>query len=224
MKKLLPLLAAVCLAFSFVSCATQPALKTNYTPPSTTQIKQSVTTAQEKTASIGKHADTSAKSLTEAAAKTKTAQDRITLLLQVTKDQPTLQEMVRLVGNDLTQITLSLNTAQGEIGQLQLDVQSLESTLTHAQLQIIDLRDQVEKQTGLLNDANRNANALMAQSAIDKANAHKFKAIILITAVLGVGALLFGIFGLRVFAPPLLWLLLGLPTVVGTVLFFWLGS
>jgi hypothetical protein len=224
MKKLLPLLAAVSLAFAFGSCATKTPLKTNYTPPSTTEVRQSVTTAQEKTTSIGKHADKSSKSVAEAAAGAKTAQDRIVLLLQATKDQPTIQEMVRLVGNDLTAITLNLATAKDEIAGLQLDVQSLQSTLNGAQAQIVQLTTDVGKQTTLLNKANENANAAIAQSAIDTANAHKFKAIIIISVVLALGAVLFGVFRFAVFAPPLLYVLIGLPTVVGIVLFFWLGS
>lgn len=224
MKKLLPLLAAVSLAISFTSCASRQPLKTNYTPPSTAGIRQSVTTAQEKTTSIKKHADTTSTSVAAAAANTKSAQDRITLLLQATKDQPTLQEMVRLVGNDLTAVTLNLSSAKEEIAGLQLDVQSLQTTLADAQNQVTTLKGQVETQTGLLNKANANANAAMAQSAIDTANAHKFKAIIIISVVLALGAILFGIFRFEVFAPPLLYVLIGLPTVVGIVLYFWLGS
>lgn len=224
MKKLLPLLAAVSLALAFGSCSTKQPLKTNYMPPSTTEVRQSVTTAQERTTSIGQHATKSSKSIADAAAGTKTAQDRITLLLQATKDQPTIQEMVRLVGNDLTAITLNLATAKDEIAGLQFDVQSLQATLGTAQNQITDLKKQVDTQTGSLNEANRNANAAMVQSAIDKANAHKFKAIIIITTVLALGAILFGVFRFAVFAPPLLYVLIGLPAVVGIALFFWLGS
>lgn len=224
MKKFFSLLAAVSLAFALGSCATKPILKTNYTPPSTTEVRQSVTTAQEQTTSIGKRADKSAKSISDAAAGTKTAQDRIVLLLGLTKDQPTIQEMVRLVGNDLTAITLNLGTAKDEIAGLQFELQGLQGTLAGAQTQIGTLKQQVDTQTEKLNEANRNANAAIAQSGIDKANAHKFKAIIIISTVLALGAILFGIFRFAIFAPPLLYALIGLPTVVGIVLFFWLGS
>jgi hypothetical protein len=222
MKKFLPLLAAVSLLFA--SCATRTPLKTNYTPPSTVPVQQSVTDAQTKATSIKKHADTTGTSIAAAAAGAKTAQDRIVLLLQATKDQPTIQEMVRLVGNDLTAITLNLATAKEEIAGLQFDVQGLQATLADAQKQIATLKQQVGDQTLLLNKANENANAAMAQSDIDKANAHKFKAILIGLAVAAVAAVLFGIFRFALFAPPLLWVLLGLPTIVGVVLFFWLGS
>lgn len=222
MKKFLPLLAAVSLVLS--SCSTRTPLKTSYTPPSTVPVSQSVTKAQTQTTSIKNHADTTGKSIADAAAQAKSAQDRIALLLKATESQPTLHEMVSLIGDDLTKITLSLKTANDEIIKLRQDVIGLQSTLTEAQTQVVTLKSQVDGQTVLLNKANENANAAITQSSIDKANAHKFKAIIIGIAVFGVAAVLFGIFRFTLFAPPLLYVLIGLPTIVGIALFFWLGS
>jgi lipid II:glycine glycyltransferase (peptidoglycan interpeptide bridge formation enzyme) len=141
----------------------------------------------------------------------------------MTTEQPTLNSLAVSIKGDVDALTQILLNANDENESLKADLAQTSEQLRQAQIQSEDLQTQINAQTAALNEANKNLNAALAQSAVDRRNAHKFKGIIMGIAVLAVAAVLFGIFGYKVFAPPLLWILIGAPTAVGIFLFFWLG-
>lgn len=207
-KAALPLAAIIALGLS--ACSAVPNNKINYVPPSAARVSQSVDSATA-------HSGRLSASLAAAAAKAKTATDRIEVLEKAVEATPPILTLAQQVHGDLDDLTKLLFDSNAENEELKKD-------LGGAVKAIADLQVEVGQQTAQLNQANANLNAAITQGAIDKRNAHKFKWIIIGLAVAATGLLVFGIFGAGSFAPPLLYVLLGAPSAVGTFLFFWLGS
>lgn len=205
-KFVLPLAALL-----VVGCSSmRPDARTNYVPPSTAPLGMHITSAQEQ-------AVKTSSAITAAAAKAKTAKEKIRVIQKAVENQPTILTLAVDVEGDIDQLTailLSAATANAE----------LQSQLAQAQAEKVTLQKQVGDQTILLNTANTERNAAITQGAVDKRNAHKFKWIIIGLAVAATGLIVFAIAGVAAFAPPLVWVTVGAPAAVGTFLFFWLGS
>lgn len=198
-------------AFLVVGCSSmKPNARTNYTPPSTSKIGMHISNAQEQ-------AGKTAASLAAAAAKAKTAKDRIKVIQKAVEGQPPVLVLAQQLEGDIDDLTALLLGASSSNELLRGQLQEAQTARDALQLQVND-------QTELLNKANTERNNAITQGAIDKRNAHKFKWIIIGLAVAAAGLLVFGIFGGAAFAPPLLYLTLGGPAAIGTFLFFWLGS
>lgn len=223
-QKYLSLIVASLALMASACSSMKPNAPTNYVAPSTGQVRQNVTNAQEHATSIGKHADKTSAGLTAAAAKAKTAKERIIVIQKAVAEQPAILTLAKQVEGDLDDLTKILLETTTENDALKEDVQKLQSTLTTAQTNITTLQNKVSEQTTLLNTANTERNAAITQSTIDKGNAHKFKAIIIGVVTLAVLAILFGVFKFAMFAPPILWVTIAAPSAVGIFLFFWLGS
>lgn len=204
---LLPIAALVCLTSCAGGLRPDPRI---YVPPSTSKLGTHITSAQE-------HAARTSDAVKSAAARVLTAKERIKMLQEAVKDQPPILSLAVQLEGDVDVLTGILLSAGAEITALQ-------GQLEAAQGEKAAIQKQVNDQTDLLNKANMERNAAITQGAIDKRNAHKFKAILIIIATLAVGAVMFGLFGMKAFAPPLLWVMLGAPSAVGIFLFFWLGS
>lgn len=198
-------------AFVVVGCSSmKPNARTNYVPPSTSKIGMHITNAQEQ---AGK---TSA-AIAAAAAKAKTAKERIKVIEKAVEGQPPVLALAQQLEEDIDELTAILLDAQSTSGLL-LD------QLHAAQAAKDELQQEVNGQTILLNTANRERNEAITQGAIDKRNAHRFKWIIIGLAVAAAGLAVFAFAGVAAFAPPLLYLTIGAPAAVGTFLFFYLGS
>lgn len=224
MKKFMPLFV-VSLAMIFCACAsTKPMARTNYTAPSTSKLGLNISSAQDSATSAGVHAKKNEAAVTAAAAKAKTAKDRIVVLENAVKDQPSVLSLAKQVEGDIDDLTALLLNANDENKFLQNDITTTLEQLKKAQDEKVILQADVLKQTTLLNTANRERNEAITQGAIDKRNAHRFKAIIIGVSVFAVGAIMFGLFKFAAFAPPLVYATIAAPTAVGVFLYFWLGS
>lgn len=188
----------------------RPTAPTNYVPPSTNKLGVHISSAQE-------HAVKTSDAVKAAAAKAASAKQRIKAIQLAVKDQPPVLTLAVQVEGDIDSLTQSLLDASNEVTALQ-------GQLVSAQTEKAVVQGQVNEQTVLLNQANTERNAAVTQSKIDRGNAHKFKAILIILATLAVGVVMFGIFGVKAFVPPLVWVTIGAPTAIGIFLFFWLGS
>jgi hypothetical protein len=206
--KFIPLLAALSLGLG--ACSAVPNHKINYVPPSTTPIRQSVDTARG-------HADKTSAALVAAAAKAKTATERIQVLEKAVEATPPILTLAQQVHSDIDDLTKLLLTATTENT-------AIKKVLDGAATQIITLQDKVNEQTTLLNTSNDNLNKAITQGALDKKHAHEYKWALIGLAAVATGFLVFAIFGAASIAPPLLYVLLGAPAAVSTFLFFWLGS
>lgn len=192
------------------ACAAAPNNKINYVAPSTTALRHSVETVRDRSTEI-------TKSHAAAIAKATTVKEKLKVLQKAVEDSPPiLQLAVDIEGkvDDLTQLLLSAESSNV----------ALQQSNTTALDQITVLQGKVQDQTNLLNTANDNLNKAITQGALDKKHAHEYKWALIALAVGATGFLVFAIFGAASIAPPLLYVLLGAPTAVGTMLFFWLGS
>lgn len=216
-------LVLVGLACLTAACSSVPNAKTNYVAPSTGQVRMHVSNAQEHVASASKKATNITNEVGSATARAKSASEKLVKLAELTTEQPTLHSLAVSIKGDLDALTQHLLNADRENEALKEELKQTTAALDKAQTKGADLQKQIDAQTTLLNTANENLNSALAQSAIDRHNAHVFKGIIIGISVFAVAALLFGIFGYAAFAPPLLWVMLGAPTLVGIALFFWLG-
>lgn len=223
MKTISLLVASIALMASACS-SIKPNARTNYVAPSTSQVRADVISAQEHATSIGRHADKTSAGLTAASAKAKTAKDRIIVIQKAVAEQPAILTLAKQVEGDLDDLTRILLETTTENEALKNEATGLQGNLTSAQTNITSLQSKVSEQTVLLNTANTERNAAITQSTIDKTNAHKFKAIIIGVATLAALAIMFGLFKFAMFAPPLLWATIAVPSAVGIFLFFWLGS
>lgn len=212
MKRILPFLAAIAAlaSLSLGACSAVPNNRINYVPPSTTPIRQSVDTARD-------HADKTSAALAAAAAKAKTATDRIVVLEKAVAESPPILTLAQGVHGDLDDLTKLLYSSTAEND-------ALKTSLNTASTQISQLQDKVNAQTAQLNTSNDNLNKAITQGALDKKHAHEYKWMLIGLATAAAGLLVFAIFGAVSFTPPLLYVLIGAPAAVGTFLFFWLGS
>lgn len=205
---LLPLMASLVLGLSACT-STAPRARINYVPPSTVPIKQSVVKAQT-------HAETTHVKITDAQIKALAAKENIVKLEGVLADQPVVVALAQAVHKELDELTLLLMGANYSNEQLKLE-------LGQTTLKIDSLQLQVNTQTTQLNERGEQLNKALAQGEIDRANAHKFKAILVFLGTLAVLAVIFGLFGMRMFVPPILWLTIGAPAATAAFLFFYLG-
>lgn len=205
------------------ACSSVPNAKTNYAPPSVTQVTTHVTSAQEHVTSASKHSAKITNAIGSATTRAKTVSEKLVKLAELTTEQPTLNSLAVSIKGDVDALTQSLLDANVENDDLSKDLNVTAEALRQAQLKSVDLQTQITTQTTQLNEANKNLNAALAQSAVDRHNAHVFKGIIIATSVVAVAAVMFGIFGYAAFMPPLVWAMIGAPTIIGVFLFFWLG-
>lgn len=188
----------------------RPDARTNYAPPSTSKIGMYISNAQEQ-------ADKTGRSIAAAAAKAKTAKDRIKVIQKAVAEQPPVLVLAQELEGDIDDLTGFLSAAANTNGELQ-------GQLVQTQAAKTELQGEVGAQTLLLNTANTERNAAITQGAIDKRNAHRFKWIIIGLAVAATALAVFAIAGVAAFVPPLVWVTAGAPLAVGTFLYFWLGS
>ncbi len=203
---LLPLLAVLAVGCSSV----KPDARTNYVAPSAAKLGQHISSAQEGATRV-------ASGVKAASEKAKTVKERLQVLKKAVENQPPVLSLAIQIEGDVDVLTSILLSAGNEI-------QSLQAQLDSAQTERGVLQGEVNKQTDLLNKANMERNAAITQSKIDRDNAHQFKAILMILAGAAVVVIMFGIFRLKAFVPPLLWITLGGTAAIGIFLFFWLGS
>jgi chromosome segregation ATPase len=237
MKKFLPFLAI--LSLGFASCAGPKAnYKTNYAPPSTVGTKTSisggqanVTSAQARAKEQGERIARSSTHVKAAAAKAKTAKERLVVLEKATTKEPEVHALVLQITDDVDALTQELLGANMENDALSsvnssliIDLGKAQDQLRAAQVQLDAATKAINAQTQTLNATSKTLNEQIVQGATDKRNAHKFKFIIIGTVVFALGAVMFGIFGVASFLPPLLYVTLGAPAAVGVFLYFWLGS
>lgn len=222
MKKLRTLVL-VGIACIVTACSSVPNAKTNYVAPSTGQVRTHVTSAQGSVASASTKATNVTNAISSATTRAQAASEKLVKLAEMTAEQPTLNSLAVSIKGDVDALTQILMNANAENESLKADLGQTAESLRQAQIQSLDLQTQINTQTNQLNEANKNLNSALAQSAVDRHNAHVFKGIIIGTSVFAVAAILFGIFGYAAFAPPLLYAMLGAPTIVGIALFFWLG-
>lgn len=216
-------LVLVGIACLTVACGSVPNAKTNYVAPSYGQVGTHVTSAQDHVTSASKKAANVTNAISSATTRAQTASEKLVKLAELTTEQPTLNSLAVSIKGDVDALTQTLLDATTENKSLQTDLDVTAEALRQAQINGLDLQKQMNAQTTLLNTANKNLNAALAQSAVDRHNAHVFKGIIIGISVVAVAAVMFGIFGYAAFAPPLLYAMLGAPTITGIVLFFWLG-
>lgn len=208
MKRFLPFLALA--AFALGACSSVPNNKINYTAPSTGRVQSSVASAQT-------NADKTSATLTAAAAKAKTATEKIKVIEKAVENNPPVLTLAQDLHSDIDTLTQLLLDGTATNNELKAD-------LGAAVVAIADLQIKVGEQTQLLNEANIRTNAALTQGKIDRDNAHKFKAILIGLGTLAALAIMFGFLGVKMFVPPLLWATLAVPSAVGVFLFFWLGS
>lgn len=237
MKKYLPFLAV--LSLGFASCAGPKAnYKTNYAPPSTVGVSNSISGGAAKVASArttavsqGERIKKSAAHVLAAAAKAKTAADRLKVIEKAVEPTPEVHTLVLQVEADVDALTQELLGVKAENDGLEsanksliLDLDDSQKNLTDAQSQVAQLKAAIQTQTTTLNETSRKLNDQIVQNAIDKNNAHKFKAIIIGSVSLMLLALMFGLFRGAAFVPPLLWVTIAAPAGLAIFLYFWLGS
>lgn len=207
MKRILLLLS---IAFALGACSTTPNNKINYTAPSTAPLRQSIETVRD-------HSNDISKAHTAAIAKATTVKDKLKVLQKAVENSPPILQLAVDIEGKVDELTNLLLTAEASNTALR---QVVDVSLS----QVATLQAKVQAQTDLLNTANDNLNKAITQGALDKKHAHEYKWTLIALAVGATGLLVFSIFGAVSFVPPLLYVLLGAPGVVGTFLYFWLGS